>query len=794
MPMDPVQIKAIVGQMVTDAVDHVEAEILDFAEDADDLYLGNPLGNEVEGRSQVVDRATMDAIEWMIPQFMRMFHGSDQPVAFEPAGPEDEAVAQQATAYVGYIYNRDNDGMAITETVLRSALLYRYGVVKRWWDVRETVAEESLEGMTLDQVTLLLDEPGVTLLEATVAGQREPQALSDGPEVPSEGLQAPSRGMNAAGSLPPVQTGGTALPPQMPPAAMGAPGAGLPPGVPMAPPMAGPVMAGPPPLPGAGPSAAPGMPGMPPAPEPVFDIRIRRTTVTKRECIEAVPANEFLIDRRAKRIADATLVGHRKSMTRSELVSMGYDRAVVAGLPYDDEDLEQDDPFTSTSRRDDQRSTDTAVDDAGRLVSYYELFVRLDEDDDGVTELRRICCAGKNIAQILRDEVVDAAPFEGFTPIMLPHRLVGLSIADLTRDIQIVKTTLWRQMLDGLYLSTSPVTDVATGALDPAIGLDDFLVRRPGGIRRVRAIDGIRESTQQWGGAQAFPMLEYLDSQAEGRTGVSRRSAGLSPDLLNPNVSATASMQMMSAVQARIELIARRFAEGFLKPLFLGILRDVARHQDEVRMVRLNGRFVPMDPRTWNTGMDVTVAVGLGTASQDKRLAMLGQVLAIQQKILMAPGGLGGMVGPTELHNTLEDLVRAGELSGVDRYFAPPKPQQPGPPPPDPAMEKAKAEIAIKGQQAKADQALAQQKAQADAALDQQRAQADITIQRERMALEAQQQAERIASEMALKRWQAEQEIALRREEMAAEIELKRLAIITRPAGIEPSDTNVPRQ
>jgi hypothetical protein len=633
--------------------------------------------------------------------------------------------------------------------------------------VRESVSEESLEGMTLDQVTLLLDEPGVTLLEATVAGQREPQADA-----------APQAA---------TQTGGTASPPQMPPAAMGAPGAGLPPGVPMAPPMAGPPgmppMGGPPPLP----------PEVAAAPEPVFDIRIRRTTTTKRECIEAVPASEFLIDRRAKRIADATLVGHRKAMTRSELVSMGYDRAVVAGLPYDDEDLEQDDPFSATSRRDDQRTTDTAVDDAGRLVSYYELFVRLDEDDDGVTELRRICCAGKNVAQILRDEVVDAAPFEGFTPIMLPHRLVGLSIADLTRDIQIVKTTLWRQMLDGLYLSTSPVTDVATGALDMAIGLDDFLVRRPGGIRRVKDINGIRESTQQWGGAQAFPMLEYLDSQAEGRTGVSRRSAGLSPDLLNPNVSATASLQMMTAVQARIELIARRFAEGFLKPLFLGILRDIARHQDEVRMVRLNGRFVPMDPRSWNTGMDVSVAVGLGTASQDKRLAMLAQVLALQEKVLMA-GGMGGMVTPALLHNTLEDLVRAGELSGVDRYFAPPKPMQPGPPPPDPAMEKAKAEIALKGQQAQADAALAQQKAQADAVLDQQRAQADITIQRERMALEAQQQAERIAAEMALKRWQAEQEFALRREEMAAEIELKRLAIVTRPAGLEPSDTNVPRQ
>lgn len=811
--MDPTRVKAIVGAMVTEASDHVQAEILDWQVDADDLFLGNPLGNEVEGRSQVVDRATMDAIEWMIPQFMRMFHGSDQPVAFEPAGPEDEEVAQQATAYISYIYNRDNDGMAITETVLRSALLYRYGVVKRWWDKRETVTEEDLAGLTLDQLTLLLDEDGVELLDAAVTGERETDGgeggeggadPAGGPDDEMMGGRAPPAmppgGMSP--SMPPAAMAGPGVPPAGGPAMalppMGRPGMGRPvmPG-PGMPPMGPPGMAGGrPPMPGMMPGMPPPMPEPPPPPQPVFDVRIRRTTVTKRECIEAVPGNEFLIDARAKRIADATLVGHRRSMTRSEMVALGYDRDVVAGLPFDDEDLDQPDPYDAKARRDDVRRADTAIDDSNRLVSYYELYVRLDEDDDGIAELRRIVCAGKSVAEILDDEVVESSPFEGFTPIMLPHRLVGLSIADLTKDIQIVKTTLWRQMLDGLYLSTSPVTDVATGALDNAIGLDDFLVRRPGGIRRVKDINGIRESTQQWGGSQAFPMLEYLDSQAEGRTGVSRRSAGLSPDLLNPNVSATASMQMMTAVQARIELIARRFAEGFLKPLFLGILRDVARYQDEARLIRLRGTFVPMDPRSWNTGMDVTVTVGLGTASQDKRLAILGQVLGIQREILAA-GGLGGMVGPDQLHNTLEDLVRAGELTGVDRYFMPPKPPDPNAPkPPDPKMLQMQAEMQLKGQQAQAEQALAQQKAQQDAQLSQASAAADIQLQRERLTMESQQQAQRIQADAALARWRAEQEFALRREEMAAEIDLKRLSIMMRPPGgpVGPSDTNVPRQ
>lgn len=766
--MTETEIKAIVGAYIREAEDHVQSEILDAQEDADDLFLGNKLGNEIEGRSQVVDRTTLDAVEWMVPQLMAMFHGSDQPVSFDPAGPEDEEAAQQATAYVSYIYNRDNPGSEITETVLRSALLYRYGVAKRWWDVRTTVIEEDLSGLSLEQLTTLLDEEGVELVGSIEAVEDDSEQPQDAAMMQNPGgMTLPgAMGGEAVAAAPPMASpiGGTALPPQMPPPAMG--GLGLSP--PAAPPMA-------------------------PPPPPLFSVRIKRTSREGRECIEAVPMGEFLVDRRAKRIDQATLVGHRKNLTRSELVALGYDRKLVDTLPFDHEtDGQQDDPFDDTADRDDVRMGEQAVlDPANRLVTYYELWVRLDLDDDGIAELRRICCAGRQATVILSNEITDSAPFHGFTPTMLPHRLVGLGLADKTKDLQIVKTTLWRQMLDGLYLSTSPVTDVATGALDNAIGLDDFLVRRPGGIRRVKDIGGIRESVQQWGGAQAFPMLEYLDAQSESRTGVSKQSAALSPDLLNPNVTAANGLQAVTAQQAMVALIGRRFAEGFFKPLFLGILADTSRYQDKKRTIRLRGKFVEMDPRSWNAGMDVVVNVGLGTAANDKRLAMLSQILSVQKEALMA-GGLGGMVTPVQLHNTFEDLVRAGELSGVERYFAQPQPPDPNaPPPPSPEMTKVEGELKLKqaelqmrmqGDQAKAqmDAQTQAQKTQADMAAQQAKAQADIQLQRERMM-----------AEMALERWKAEQQFELRKVEMAGEFALKREQIAQ--AGRQQGETNIAR-
>jgi hypothetical protein len=547
---------------------------------------------------------------------------------------------------------------------------------------------------------------------------------------------------------------------------------------------------------GAIPPGAPPMAPMEPPPPPVlFSVRIKRKVEVKRECIEAVPVGEFLVDKRCKRpdFSDATLVGHRTSKTRSDLVALGYDRDLVDTLPFDEEtEQERHSAFDDTHDRADDTGEQTALDKANRLVSYYELWVKLDEDDDGIAERRRICCAGKAATVILSDEITDGVPFHGFTPTMLPHRLVGLGMADKTKDLQLVKTSLWRQMLDGLYLSTSPVTDIAMSSIDPSIGLDDMMVRRPGGVRRWKTLDGVKESLQQWGGAQAFPMLEYLDSQAESRTGVSKQSAALSPDLLNPNVTAANGLQAVTAQQAMLALIGRRFAEGFMKPLFLGVLKDISRYQDKARTIRLRGSYVEMDPRSWNAGMDVTVNVGLGTAANDKRLAMLAQILGVQKEAL-AVGGLGGMVTPTEIHNTLEDLTRAGELTGVERYFKQPQPPDPNaPPPPSPEMAKVEGELKLKAAEMQAKQQADAAKGQMDMQMAAQKAASDAQMQGQRMQQEAALAERRLAAEMAMAEQEMRAKLVLREREMLMEFELKKLQIAMTP-GVQQGETNVPR-
>jgi hypothetical protein len=81
--------------------------------------------------------------------------------------------------------------------------------------------------------------------------------------------------------------------------------------------------------------------------------------------------------------------------------------------------------------------------------------------------------------------------------------------------------------------------------------------------------------------------------------------------------------------------------------------------------------YMPVDPRSWNKEMDVTVNVGLGTGREGERLAALQQALDMQVQIFTNYGVANGLVGMTEIRNTLADMLAMGGLRNINRYFRP---------------------------------------------------------------------------------------------------------------------------
>lgn len=145
-------------------------------ENAQNFYYGRPLGNEIDGRSQVVSKVLMDTVEWTMPSLMRIFT-TKQAVQFDPVGPEDEELAKQESAYTSHVLWKKNNGFSIIYQWLKDGLYQKVGYVIYWWEKSEKVCYETYTGLTQDQLALTiqgLSERGDVEIVAADIGQTGP--------------------------------------------------------------------------------------------------------------------------------------------------------------------------------------------------------------------------------------------------------------------------------------------------------------------------------------------------------------------------------------------------------------------------------------------------------------------------------------------------------------------------------------------------------------------------------------------------------------------------------------------
>lgn len=491
------------------------------------------------------------------------------------------------------------------------------------------------------------------------------------------------------------------------------------------------------------------------------NVKVSKKTTAGNVVVENVPPEEFLISKRARNIEDAPFVAHRKLTTRSELVAMGFDPAIVSTIPSST-DLEFSPERTSRFDQSEQPD-DQSMDSTMEEVEVFECYVRADMDNDGIAELRRVVYAGN---EILSDEETDYIPFHAVCPIPIPHKFYGSSLADRAMDIQLQKSTITRQMLDNLYLTNN----ARMGAVEGQVSIDDLLSVAPGGIVRMKNPNAVVPLNVQPVANQAFPMLEYLDAVQSKRTGVSDAQQGLNPDILQ-NVTAAAIAATMSAASGKIELVARIFAETGVKSLFKGILHLVSKYQDKPRIIRMRGKYEQIDPRTWSNQYDLSISVGLGTGNKQEQMAMLQMVMAKQEQILQQYGPANPLVSVGQYRTTMAKFIEAAGFKDVAEFFKeiPPELDQQlsNPPPqeqqPDPATQAMM-------QQAAAQVQIAQQKAIADVEADRQKAMADIQLAREKAAAEIQLAREKAAAQLELKKAEFEVEAQLKAAKVGAGI------------------------
>jgi hypothetical protein len=443
--MEDSELKSIVNAQIRSAMGYMGGELSTQRAMAMDYYLGEPFGNEMEGRSAVISRDVAEVIEWIMPSLIRIFTSGDKAVEFEPQNEKDEPAADQETEYCNYIFYRKNEGFLILYSWFKDALLQKNGIVKAFCEKKEEITKESYQGLTDDEFAYLISDEELEPLEHT-------ERMQEFEIAPGAKIQYR-----------------------------------------------------------------------------VHDVKFRRTRHSHDIVVANVPPEEFLLSARTNspNPKKAQFACHRSRKTMSDLIEMGYDKKILETIPSEDKGpLEQE--YLARRNLTDERNLDqlSQIDKSLREIWTYESYLNVDYDDDDIAEYRKVTLAGN---ELLDNEEFDSSPFCSLTPIILPHKFFGMSMADLVNDLQLIKSTIWRQVLDNLYLNNNSMMGVDF----QNVNLDDLLSRRPGGYIRTKGppANSLMPVVTPPLPAETFPMIEYIDNVKETRTGVGKQFQGLNADI-----------------------------------------------------------------------------------------------------------------------------------------------------------------------------------------------------------------------------------------------------------------------
>jgi len=638
MKLDEDKILSIVGAELTQATNGTfNSELDGNREEALDYYLGNLPGAAEEGRSQAVSTDVADAIEWILPQIIKAMIGKGPIITFDAISAQDEEQAAVESAFVHSVFMSDNPGFLNLYEFVKDALMQKNGIFKVYFDDTPDTTKEQYDGLMQNQIEMLAMDGDV---EITVM---EPDELVP---VPPETMQQFQMQMQQ------YQQQMSQMQQQQQPMQQPQPGMG-----------GGQQMQQ---------QQQPPPPPQEPQPQQLFHVELTRTCDRGRVVVESVPPEEFRVNEyhNSLDLQDARFTAQVVLKTRSELLEAGYDEQVVEDAPTGSENLYQREYRWNSQDEGGTSSENSYSDDTSQdLIEVSECYMMIDMDDSGIAELHKITTlGGTSPTDILDVEPVEENPFVSSSCIIMPHKFNGLSIFDRLKQIQDQKTSLWRNVLDNLYLQNNREKEV----VEDQVNLDDLLISRPGGIKRVKQPGMIRELQIQPIGQEGYQMLDYLDSVRTGRVGVSPDTMGAS--LPVGGDTAHGVERMMSAKEELTALMIRSVAETGLKAAYVLIRDLLVRHKKGEESFKYRGDWAKINPSTWGKRSRTTVTVGTGTGDDMRKQGALREVIGYQTQL--AASGETALIDEERGFNALDEFCQSTGLQGGEKYFLDPKSPQ----------------------------------------------------------------------------------------------------------------------
>jgi hypothetical protein len=414
----------------------------------------------------------------------------------------------------------------------------------------------------------------------------------------------------------------------------------------------------------------------------LHDVSIKRVREYKGVKVCVLPPERVMVSESVTgmSVKDADFFEYWEMRTISEIRSMGFeiddDINDDAGEIDGQEDQSRDQFNENWTRR-----NGDILEPSSRKVCLRTLWIKYDYDGDGIAERRMVMKVGTTI---LYNEESTGIQVACIVPTPLSHRHPGLSVRDMITDLQLIKTTIWRQTLDNLYLANN-----GRYGISDKVNLDDMLTSRPGGVVRVAngAIPNqeIFPLVHPFVAGQSLEVLNYTDQIIEHRTGTNQSFTGVDPNALSKSHSGVAIAQLSSAAAQRVELIARVFAEGVKELVQIVHQLCIENHHKEA-VVKLRNTWVTVNPSEWKTRQDLKISVGLGSGNKEQLMMNLSNILKEQKEGLAA-----GVTEPQKIYNALTELTKAAGFPNPEKFWTKPPP---GPMPQQPSPEQVKQQTA----------------------------------------------------------------------------------------------------
>lgn len=640
------RLESLLSNLIGEAENYNDLKIAEIRDKAYQYYYGQ-LPAARKNSPKIVKKIVFDKVRQALSQIKEPFLSSQDVMSFTPIRQDQAQDARIASDLVNKALRIDNNFDTVLDSVIFNGLLCKVGILKASWKDKSEFEEESFEDISSEALDSLLSEDNVELIEEEVIR----------PEFSMEAM------MSILPALPPeVQQylmdnyeDERAFINSLDDYSFKALTKAL------------------------------------PSSKEIVDIyidsystysgTISREIDTSSVEIKSVSPENFLINEGAMSIKESYFVAERYRATSSDLLDMDFDEALLA---------EAMDKGTSTLTNTDMvKNSIDGTFNQGSNGNYYDLYecyvetslVEHDEEDNKTARAKLYQMYYLN-GVLLEESEVDARPFFGWTPITIPDKFYGQSMAEVLFDEQDAATYAIRGGLQYLAFSTNPRYKAVDNA---EYNLAAFQANIPGSVVPVTKGDLVPFEYPQLD-QSIFTVVDSMSRSADSSSGVSDMSAGLSPDALRSNVAAATVAMTQDASSRRVKDYARNLASQCLKDAYSHIYTLIRKNSEDYITIFNNGASYEVDPQRLSPKLVVFIDPAISRYEKAEHNLNL---MATKSRIENTET-LKELQSMEQAYNLEQDIMKSSGVYDTDRYLTKPQPDMIKP---SSAAEKQQAEL-----------------------------------------------------------------------------------------------------